>query len=121
MNSKIVDVAYLIILAVAAAIIIRTLHLIYDLTRPMPYWDCWEFMKSIPAILDGQYTLHDLFAFHNEHRIVTTRLVMLADIALFAGTGIYLRPCSRRFSALWVVCCHFLLQNVPGGLDALQP
>ena len=78
---------YIIISVVAFALIGRTFYLVYHMARPMPYWDAWEFMKALPAIYDGGYTLHDLFGFQNEHRIVTTRLIMLADVSLFAGTG----------------------------------
>lgn len=77
----------MLVSALGLVLIGRTLVLIYDMVRPMPYWDAWEFMKALPAIFAGRYTLGDLFAFHNEHRIVTTRLLMLADVRFFDASG----------------------------------
>ena len=37
----------------------------------------------------GTLSLSDLFAQHNEHRILTTRLVLLADATLFRMQGIF--------------------------------
>ena len=79
--------AFSAILVLALLLVGRSLALIYDMARPMPYWDAWEFMKALPAITTGRYTLADLVAFHNEHRIVTTRLIMLADLRLFDLSG----------------------------------
>ena len=82
-----VILAWLLVSVLGLALIARTLIFIYDMVRPMPYWDAWEFMKALPSILDGRYTLGDLFGFHNEHRIVTTRLLMLADVRFFDASG----------------------------------
>ena len=82
--------AWLVVLALALLLAARTLVLIHDMVRPMPYWDAWEFMKGVPAILEGRYALRDLLAFHNEHRIVTTRLLMLVDLRFFAASGYFL-------------------------------
>lgn len=85
--NRAITVAYSAILVLALMLVGRSLALIYDMARPMPYWDAWEFMKALPAITTGRYTLADLVAFHNEHRIVTTRLIMLADLRFFDLSG----------------------------------
>ena len=83
-------VAWLVVLALALLLAVRTVVLIYDMVRPMPFWDTWEFMRALPAIFDGRYGPRDLFGFHNEHRIVTTRLLMLVDLRFFAASGYFL-------------------------------
>ncbi len=87
LSDRIGTVIWILISAFACILVGRTLTLIYEMIRPMPYWDAWEFMKSLPTIFAGRYTLTDLFAFHNEHRIVTTRLLMLADVHFFDASG----------------------------------
>jgi hypothetical protein len=43
----------------------------------MPYFDHWvEIMMDYFPWLDGQYSIRDLFAEHNEHRIIMTRIVL---------------------------------------------
>jgi len=53
---------------------------------PVPYWDEWDaqILKLIRPWLDGTFRWADLFAPHNEHRIVLTRV---ADLALFMASG----------------------------------
>lgn len=87
-QDRILAFAFTAVAVLALALVGRSLLLIYDLARPIPYWDAWEFMKALPAITTGRYTPADLVGFHNEHRIVTTRLLMLADLRLFDQSGI---------------------------------
>ncbi len=53
---------------------------------PVPYWDQWdaEALGLFRPWLNGTLTWADLFAAHNEHRIVLTRI---ADLALFVAGG----------------------------------
>ena len=53
---------------------------------PVPYWDQWdaEALGLFRPWLDGTLHWTDLFAPHNEHRIVLTRV---ADLALFIVNG----------------------------------
>lgn len=39
----------------------------------LPYWDEWDFLK--PSALSADLSLRWLFEFHNEHRIVFTKLI----------------------------------------------
>jgi hypothetical protein len=45
---------------------------------PVPYWDQWEFVPLLEKTYHGQLTFHDLWAQHNEHRILFPRIIMLA-------------------------------------------
>jgi hypothetical protein len=54
------------------------------LFSPVPFWDMWDGMVGFYlSILDGD--LSALWAQHNEHRLVLTRLLFLADLELFDG------------------------------------
>ncbi len=82
-------------LAVAAAIIlslwfaISSFRLGLQLLEPLPYFDQWTFIQNdYFRYLDGAYRWADLFALHNEHRILTTRLVLFADAILFRMSGV---------------------------------
>jgi hypothetical protein len=60
-----------------------------ELREPIPYFDQWLFIRDdYFRWLDGGYGGLDLFARHNEHRIMTTRLVLFADIAAFDMKGV---------------------------------
>jgi hypothetical protein len=54
---------------------------------PAPWFDSWMFVPDAELVLQGKYSLHDLLRQHNEHRIATARLFLLADTLLFAMTG----------------------------------
>ena len=56
------------------------LWLINSFGNATPYWDQWdaEAANLYKPFLDGTYVWTNLFAFHNEHRIFTTRLLALA-------------------------------------------
>ena len=62
----------------------------------LPYWDMW----SVPTFLakPTQTTLHWLWAQHNEHRILLSKIVLLLDYRLFHGLDIF------------PLCCIFLTQ-----------
>jgi hypothetical protein len=70
------------------------------LARPVPYWDQWEFVRTLPKVLEGTYGLADLFSLANEHRIATTRLMFFADYYLF------------DFSSYFLIACIYLLLAV---------
>jgi formylglycine-generating enzyme required for sulfatase activity len=60
----------------------------WSFARPIPVWDQWEFVRDYLLYLDGQYGIENLFSQHNEHRIVTTRLVLFADAMLTDMSGL---------------------------------
>jgi hypothetical protein len=60
-----------------------------ELIEPLPYFDQWTFIHNdYFRYLDGGYRWTDLFARHNEHRILTTRLVLFADAIFFQMRGV---------------------------------
>ena len=59
------------------------------LIEPVPYFDQWTFIENdYFRYLDGVYRWTDLFARHNEHRILTTRIVLFADAIFFHMRGV---------------------------------
>jgi hypothetical protein len=60
-----------------------------ELIEPLPYFDQWTFIENdYFRYLDGVYRWTDLLALHNEHRILTTRLVLFADAIFFQMRGV---------------------------------
>jgi hypothetical protein len=56
---------------------------------PVPFWDSWGgYLNFFVKISDGDY--FKWLSQHNEHRIVLSRILFWADIALFAGSGLFL-------------------------------
>ena len=43
----------------------------------VPYWDQWELVPLLEKTYHGELTFHDLWAQHNEHRIIFPQLIML--------------------------------------------
>src|SRR5262249_21320828 len=60
-----------------------------SLADPMPLNDQWAFIHDYFNCLDGHYSWADLFSLHNEHRVVTTRIVLFADAILFGMRGLF--------------------------------
>jgi len=68
---------------------ISSFRLGLELIEPLPYFDQWTFIENdYFRYLDGLYRWTDLFALHNEHRILTTRLVLFADAMFFRMGGV---------------------------------
>jgi hypothetical protein len=63
------------------------------LWRVLPYQDQWEAVEFYRQWITNQGSvLHLLFAEHNEHRLVVTRLAFLADFTFFEGRSIFVFP-----------------------------
>jgi hypothetical protein len=71
-------------LAAALFVIGAKVWMITYAGSPTPYWDQWdaEAARLYPHFLNGNLSLADLIAPHNEHRIMTTRLWLLMVLAL---------------------------------------
>jgi len=54
------------------------LYYIYVLGVNVIFWDEWEMIPLIQKLMSGTLSFTDLFAQHNEHRILFPRIVMLA-------------------------------------------
>ncbi len=95
----------LIVLVFLPAIWLGTLIYVYGVDTP--YWDEWD---EVPSALvkqeAGNLHLSDLFAQHNEHRILFPRLIMLVTAHLTSWNVraelfvIWLLACVCSFS-LW--------------------
>ena len=75
--------------AIAMAYAARCLWLGLSLLQPMPLDDQWAFVLDYFRYVDGKYGWLDLFAQHNEHRLVTTRMVLFADAILLRMGGLF--------------------------------
>ena len=76
---------------------------------PVPYWDMWGGTLHFVQRFDEDPVRH-LFAQHNEHRIVLSRLLFLIDYHLFGGTSLFLVICNYLFAAaIWAVFTRCLL------------
>lgn len=53
---------------------------IWTRTPHVPFWDEWETVSIVHGFNDGSLTFGQIWAFHNEHRIVLPRLINLALI-----------------------------------------
>lgn len=76
---------WLALLALFLTVVGARLALVQHYTNPLPFWDQWDGEAGLlKPWLEGQLSAAMLFAPHNEHRIVLTRLLTLA---LFVGNG----------------------------------
>lgn len=53
------------------------------------FWDQWDFVQTMTQA-HNRLTISQLWAPHNEHRILIGRLLCLADLTLFRGRNIFL-------------------------------
>lgn len=62
-------------------------YIVITTYSPLPHWDEWALFYDLA---NGIGSLSWLWHQHNEHRILTTRLLFLLDVELFHGTQIFL-------------------------------
>ncbi|MCX5772431.1 MAG: hypothetical protein NTZ09_19450, partial [Candidatus Hydrogenedentes bacterium] len=55
----------------------------------VPFLDEWEYLLILPKSYESTLTLADLFALHNEHRLLFPRLIMVALARLTHWNMIY--------------------------------
>jgi hypothetical protein len=77
----------LVAIAVAAAPVF-ILYCIWKYSSPVPFWDQWELVPLLEKMHNGTLSIRDLWAQHNEHRILFPHSVMLA-LAAVSGWSIY--------------------------------
>ncbi|MBV8826483.1 MAG: hypothetical protein JO084_01675 [Bradyrhizobiaceae bacterium] len=70
-------------IAVSALFAARSAWLGYALVRPAQFRDQINTIQEYLLWLDGQYHLAYLWSFHNEHRLLTSRLLFLIDGVYF--------------------------------------
>jgi len=77
---------------------------------PVPYWDMWGATLNFVRTFD-EAPIAKLFALHNEHRIVLSRLLFLIDYNLFGGHHVFLVLCNFLFAfAIWGVFARCLFK-----------
>ena len=96
---------------------VYSLWLGVTLTHPMPFGDQLVFVRDYFKYLHGTYAWSDLFSQHNEHRLVTTRIVLLADAMLFRMRG--LLPIGVTYASLGTVALVGARLAAQPGLDRL--
>lgn len=74
--------ANLLLAALATLPVVATLWLIVRFGRPQPYWDEWQWVGLLIKQATTGLTFSDLYAQHNESRMVFPRLAMLAWTAV---------------------------------------
>jgi hypothetical protein len=76
---------------VVGAVLVPPLFILYAIFAygvPVPYWDQWELVPLLQKLNNHSLGFADLWAQHNEHRIVLPRAVMLF-LARLTGWNIY--------------------------------
>ena len=95
----------------------HSLWLGLTLAHPMPFGDQLVFVRDYFKYLDGAYSWSDLFSQHNEHRLVTTRIVLFADAILFRMRG--LLPIGVIYASLGTIALLGARLIAQPGLDRL--
>jgi hypothetical protein len=80
--------AAVVVAAISAFSAINALWQCLAAPHDLPILDQWSFVRAYLRYVDGQYHPIDLFSWHNEHRLFTTRLVLFADALLFSMAGV---------------------------------
>ena len=93
--------------ALALVVTLRAADFAFRYTSLTPHWDFWNWLADFKSYVEGHYTFLDLIKPHNEHRIVTTRLILFIDALFFHMTGTF------------VVALNLLLLAATGGLLAI--
>ncbi len=76
-------------LALGFAALLCAIALTVRTYMPCPFWDEWAFVNAI-AGGRGLLSWNWLWSQHNEHRLLFTRLLILADLRLFGGKNVSL-------------------------------
>jgi hypothetical protein len=72
----------------------------------VPFMDDWQFIPLLEKASQGQLTFGDLWAPHDEHRLLVPRVVIIAS--MFAFKGDYRMQCCISFLAVEVISLCFL-------------
>jgi hypothetical protein len=83
--------------------VITTVRIVVRTYSPVLVWDQWQIIHTLMDS-GGQPSLHYLWAQHNEHRLLTGRLLGFADLFLFRGRNVSL------YAEIFIFqLCHLLL------------
>jgi len=96
------------IVAFALFALISSIVILVRVFSPVPFWDQW---LVIGLLRPGQFTLANLWDFHNEHRYLIGRLLALADIVLFKGQSLSLHAEVFAFQAWELLIFTWLIRR----------
>ncbi len=97
----------IIFMCLAGFVCVSTLVATYQNWLPIPFWDEWGSVAFMKCFLQGELSIQDWFNFHNEHRIVTQRLLTLIDYTFFSGRAAFLiifAICAQCLHAVVLLC-----------------
>jgi hypothetical protein len=72
----------------------------------VPFMDDWQFIPLLEKTSQGQLRFGDLWAPHDEHRLLIPRIVIIS--AMFAFKGDYRVQCCISFLAVEIISLCFL-------------
>jgi hypothetical protein len=78
----------LALVLLAVVVLVTTVHAVVESRSPLPVRDQWAAVADTEALARGELGVTALFRQHNEHRITVPRLVLLADSAWCAQSGV---------------------------------
>ena len=107
----------LIATGLSAYFIFKSLRFGLGNVSDLPITDQWAFVLDYLRMREGQYRLTDLFSLHNEHRIFTTRLVLLADVYFFSMRGFL--PIIVTYGALAVITALIAYLSLRGSSQSV--
>ncbi|MSP40743.1 MAG: hypothetical protein EXR70_19830 [Deltaproteobacteria bacterium] len=100
--------ARLIVLLVAVLTpVFLALFFIHHYGVNVPHWDQWEFVALLEKVYAGNFSAADLFAQHNEHRLIFPKLFML----LLAAASDYNTLIEMYFGWLLLVLSGVVIFN----------
>jgi hypothetical protein len=98
------------------ATIFVSAYMVITTYSPLPHWDEWALFDHLA---NGGWSLSWLWAQHNEHRILTTKLFFLLDVKLFHGTQKFLLASIFLIQLLHATLLSWSLRALGGMRGAL--
>jgi hypothetical protein len=98
--------------------IIFTFYYVYNYGLTIPYWDQWALVPLLEKMHNHSLTVADLWAQHNEHRIIFPQIVMLF-LARLSNWNIFVELCTNM--VLGVLILLFLLSILHNTIKPTSP
>jgi hypothetical protein len=98
--------------------IIFTSFFVYKFGITIPFCDQWELVPLLEKMHNHSLTIADLWAQHNEHRIILPQIVMLV-LARLSNWNIFLELCTNIVLAIFILL--FLLSILENTLKTTSP
>ncbi|MCD8526123.1 MAG: hypothetical protein LRY62_02870, partial [Alphaproteobacteria bacterium] len=104
------SLAFLVCLASVAIIVLACAGAVINFS-PIPFWDMWDGALGFLERFEDK-PVNALFAQHNEHRIVLTRLLFLLEYRIMGGNSAFLiffnYLCVFASCVLYAICLFVL-------------